>query len=282
MYLDLLLLSLIGLCQLIAGNNTIKLEGVYVPENEVWPETVYQIPEKPLKGVVFFAHGCSHSALDLWPPSIKCPKCIGLPIEMSTAESALANNYAVIAISSINRQTKCWSSQDVSRVQKVIHNFYETVLNIISPEAHKHIPLHLVGVSSGGSFVGAVAQSSNLRPPASTAYIQISSVHMMNHHDHYVPPLLFVLMPKDPFTSFRLNNTLHSAHRHITHKILHAEEKKITSNFFHQHSFGLLSEQDSIEIQKALLTEGLLHPTTLLLKSDPRQSDWRPVSILII
>jgi len=56
------------------------------------------IPAEQLKGVAFYAHGCSHTAFDFWPKSAQCQQCVGLPEDKRLTRAALARGYAVIAV----------------------------------------------------------------------------------------------------------------------------------------------------------------------------------------
>ncbi len=79
-------------------------------------EAVYQLPSSSdsIEGVLFVAHGCSHSATDWWPKSTACMKCTGLPVEMNIVREAIyAHKFAVIAVNSMNRVHKCWNSKDI-------------------------------------------------------------------------------------------------------------------------------------------------------------------------
>ena len=70
-------------------------------------EVLWELPPSP-QGVLFVAHGCSHSGSDFWPKSGRCMHCLALPEEMRVREAALARGYAVVAVSSYNRETMCW------------------------------------------------------------------------------------------------------------------------------------------------------------------------------
>ena len=70
-------------------------------------EVLWELPPAPM-GVLFVAHGCSHSGSDFWPKSGRCMHCLGLPEEMWVREAALRRGYAVVAVSSHNRETQCW------------------------------------------------------------------------------------------------------------------------------------------------------------------------------
>ena len=77
-------------------------------------ETLWEVPSNP-KGVLFVAHGCNHQAGDFWPASPRCLGCLGLPEEGVVRAAALQRGYAVIAVSSYNRTSKCWHNTDDSR-----------------------------------------------------------------------------------------------------------------------------------------------------------------------
>lgn len=252
------------------------LHGVYSIEDDI--EFVFQLPKTRPQGVLFVAHGCSHSATDWWPKSASCPKCIGLPVETSIVRKGLDHNYAILAISSYNRSHKCWSIFDVSIVLQIIKSFYEK--NFSSDFS---IPLHLFGASSGGSFVGSLSQSRSLQPSVSSVCVQISTVRGKTNS----PPTLFVLMAKDKHTYQAVE---HRAQRITFNQILLCKEKPISASYFMEHSgamerptlglsnINLFSSADSTAIHKALLKAGIIDPVTYLLKEDPRNTDWRPVS----
>jgi hypothetical protein len=80
---------------------------LFNPETDI--EVVWQKPRDASR-VIFLAHGCSHGAVDFWPKSSACPKCIGLPEERTIVKAALRRGYMVVAISSMDRaNSRCWS-----------------------------------------------------------------------------------------------------------------------------------------------------------------------------
>ncbi|KAF3443494.1 hypothetical protein FNV43_RR13177 [Rhamnella rubrinervis] len=66
---------------------------------------IWQIPDSP-NAVLFLAHGCNGQAFNFWDRSPHCPKCVGLPEERLIVLHALAQNFAVLTISSAGR---CWT-----------------------------------------------------------------------------------------------------------------------------------------------------------------------------
>jgi len=134
-------------------------------------EFLYQFPIDPItndyhqpKGVLFLAHGCSHSATDWFPRSINCTKCLGLPVEQTIVKESLNQKFIVLVITSVNRFNKCWSYSDVTRVAMVINHMYNSVIPStydistttgMSSSKFKtlSLPLFLLGASSGGKYI---------------------------------------------------------------------------------------------------------------------------------
>ena len=124
-------------------------------------EFLYQFPVKnPFtndyhqpRGLLFLAHGCSHSATDWFPRSMNCTKCLGLPVEQTIVKEALNQKLIVLVITSVNRFNKCWSYSDVNRVAMVINHMYNTVIpsTIYGTISTLSLPLYLLGASSGGT-----------------------------------------------------------------------------------------------------------------------------------
>lgn len=241
----------------------IELKGNW--ENFDGVEIVYQLPpkEKTPTGVLFVAHGCSHSSTDWWPKSTACPKCIGLP---TIVTEGLRRNLLVIGISSSNRNHKCWTHQDIKPVTKAINYIYKSYLN-----TDLTVPLFLLGASSGGAFAGLFGLgNSELLPQVRAVCVQISAIHKT-----LSVPVLFNLMEKDRDTIAMVEEKKATQYPG-GYKILISPALPITATFFSEHS-AVRSAKDSESIQKALLNAGYLNKETLHLLDDPRRSDWRSV-----
>ncbi|KAL4457968.1 hypothetical protein ABPG75_012833 [Micractinium tetrahymenae] len=119
-------------------------------------ETLWEVPEQP-RGVLFVAHGCSHSGSDWWPPSPRCRHCLGLPEEMAVRRAALRRGYAVIAVSSFDRDTKCWHNTAPSRSED-LQRLPGVLAEVAAEDGLEGIPLYVFGVSSGGGIVLRLAQ----------------------------------------------------------------------------------------------------------------------------
>ncbi|KAI7843770.1 hypothetical protein COHA_002668 [Chlorella ohadii] len=160
-------------------------------------EVLWELPPAPL-GVLFLAHGCSHSGSDFWPKSGRCMHCLGLPEEMRVRQAALRRGYAVVAVSSHNRETMCWHntgadrSEDLKRVPGILKQ-------VVAEERLGQLPLFAFGASSGGGFVLRLAQA---MPEVQGVVCQINPVNPAAFEvpgKRRYPPTIFVHMAqRDP------------------------------------------------------------------------------------
>lgn len=109
-----------------------------------------------LRGTLFVAHGCSHAATDFWPQSRSCPRCIGLPEEVNITARGLARGYAVVAVSSADREVhKCWDGSvgDDGAPSPDTRNVLRVLATLAEREDLLGLPVYALGASSGGAFV---------------------------------------------------------------------------------------------------------------------------------
>lgn len=71
----------------------------------------------------------------------------GLPEEVRMSTGFLRQQYAVVAVSSLEQ---CWGNEDVDRVKKVLGVVQN---DLLSGARGRNLPMYAVGASSGGSFV---------------------------------------------------------------------------------------------------------------------------------
>ena len=152
----------------LAGLASLALAGAAPTHESIeGVEVVWEMPpaELPLRGAVFLAHGCSHSATDFWPASARCAGCLGLPEELRIVRALLAHGYAAVAASSADREwSRCWrTSDDAPRVTRALVALFSRAG---ATGALARAPLFLLGASSGGHFVGRLAATLS-PPPAS-------------------------------------------------------------------------------------------------------------------
>jgi hypothetical protein len=270
----LILLTIVYSVQIKAS---IDLNGIY--ESLERAEFVYQRSSlvKPV-GVLFLAHGCSHSATDWWPKSSTCNDCIGLPVETTIVKEAIKRNYFVVALSSNNREHKCWSNEDIEISAKLINHIYTKFLT-----EDFTIPLYLLGGSSGGSFAGILASSQVTKPLVSAVCIQIMSLRSYAQ----LPPTLFVLMTKDTNTlrnvQSRLTKLSNQSSDFNAHKVLKVAEQRISPSFFFDHGQAL-TLADSQTLHGELVRGAVISASTHMLQIDPRspESTWREVILSVL
>ena len=252
-------------------------------------ELVYQAPRaEQAKGLLLLAHGCSHSGTDWWPRGDLCPTCLGLPVEKSIVLEGLRRGYLVMALSSVNRKRRCWSDSDMPRAIIAI----KWVLSKHNLTA-KTFPIHLLGASSGGSFVGHIALRSinvseigagvreKINPFAEinirSAVIQISTLRVPSKKNKKLPArpgLLFMHMTRDSFLSSSISAFVRKADSPSVREMTLAP-KTITPDFFSDK--GHLTTVDSRTLVQSLMAAGHLSKDGQLLE-DPRRSDWRPAA----
>lgn len=135
--------------------------------NEVWrvlngtqvvledgTELVFQQAESgKAAGTVLFFHGCQHSSTDYWSFGVNCLGCIGLPEEVRMIQLTLGRKLNAVAISSTNRNRKCWTTRlngegdDYDRVRSTMKYLEQNKIH------SDGMNLYGVGASSGGTFV---------------------------------------------------------------------------------------------------------------------------------
>ena len=256
----------------------VELVGVYEKLGRWSIDVVYQAPldDQQIRGVVFLAHGCSHSATDFWPASATCPGCIGLPVERAIVKESLSRGYITIAQSSRNRKRKCWDHHDMPLAEYTI----DWALRRWNLPGNAFI--HLMGASSGGSFVGKFAlrslQEGNLPFKLTSTVIQIMPVIIARATfplNQKIPGILFVHMKRDERSAAQISATVARAASSSIKEII-VNPLKIYPQFFYEHGKHL-SKNDSSVLVSALTTAGYIEKESRLLLSDPRGSAWRTV-----
>lgn len=141
-----------------------------------------------VKGLFLFFHGCSHSGQDLFR----------LPEERVMAMTALRRGLAVVSITSADRETGCWSQEDVIRLSK--DKVIEAFLYSINLPAT--LPRIAMGTSSGGSILFSAYEE--LKFSSMASYIipdGFSTQQLLEGLDANgkvsLPPTAFVHMTRD-------------------------------------------------------------------------------------
>jgi hypothetical protein len=246
-------------------------------------EFVFEIPVVKPVGVVFFAHGCSHSSTDFWPKSAACPKCIGLPVERDLVEQSLKLGLIALAVSSANRVQKCWGQKDPANVEKVLKHLYYLNFNF---DNSTQIPLFLYGASSGGSFVGFFSEwvrSKGIHVAGNI--IVISTLNFVGTSDKranfdYSTPTVFIHMPKDVDMSESIEVNLKILKKAGTFVNEFKVDSKPLSPDFFTYQNVLTSEQSLSFIEALKIKKNAFLDEHGFLINDPRGTDWRVVGRL--
>ena len=176
---------ILGLCLVCACALTraFELDGelLLVEDDEMDAdiEVVFQAPPPgtDVVGVLAVLHGCSHGGTDAWPRGPGCPRCVGLPVETHIVGAALSRGWAVAAVTSVDRRSKCWRREDAARI----------VAAVGAVRARTGAPpvFATLGASSGGGAatwfgdaVGAVAQIKESGAPLDGSHPPVRFVHM--------------------------------------------------------------------------------------------------------
>lgn len=238
-------------------------------------DVLVHTPDKKPKGIIFLAHGCSHSHTDFWPSTpVVCPQCLGLPEERAIVKIAREEfDLVVVAMSSLNRMSKCWSPNDETRVAQVLSD--------IAQQYSQKLPIFAFGASSGGSFVGRNLFS-RIREKGLTlnGYIaQIAAPNPLPFTDDPTDILaaVYITMNRDESTEQKARSTLEDLERQripCTHITL--DPLPVSNDFFHERIPEYSLEQSTKMVQ-ALKDGGYIDPQYSWLKDDPRRSDWRKV-----
>jgi hypothetical protein len=233
------------------------IEGIDV----LWtaPPTTTTAASSPC-GILFLAHGCSHSHTD-WFANCGKQNCLGLPEEAAIVQFALERNLIVVAVSSTNRRSKCWQlTEDGPRVV--------TVLNHISKRypidtEKEPLPVFAFGASSGGAFVTGLGRYMKLDGFLS----QISA----NPNPKPVDCMVYLTMNKDDPSDKAAAEIVATAKygKHIQLPAL-----QISSPSFFSERIPNLPMSRSTSIVNSLKKDGYIDDVGFLLQ-DPRQSDWR-------
>uniref|UniRef100_A0A453FE99 Uncharacterized protein n=2 Tax=Aegilops tauschii subsp. strangulata TaxID=200361 RepID=A0A453FE99_AEGTS len=146
---------------------------------------IWELPAGPARGVLFLAHGCRCRPENFWPPSQRCPGCVGLPEDVAITARALRRRLAVLAVASAG---DCWSlGKEVGAAKRAIQSW--TAKNGLGG-----LPVVALGASSGGYFVSRLAAKMSL---AAVVMMISEGVFDPAGAPPGYPPSMFLHMPKD-------------------------------------------------------------------------------------
>lgn len=243
-------------------------------------DVLLQRPSEPPKGILFGAHGCSHSHTDWWPSTPEtCPECIGLPEERAIVDLALSEyQFMVVAVSSQNRNSKCWSPADGPVVARVLKEVYAAEQ---STSSRDKLSVVAFGASSGGGFVGRSLPEAmaEIGQPLDGFVAQIAAP---------TPPkqsttqsglvATYVTMNRDTHTDEKAQEIVEElSSQNVPAKHIRVEPLAIVPGFFHDRIPQHYTLEESKTMVEALEQAQYLDSQTKYLAQDPRRSKWREV-----
>ncbi|RCV27343.1 hypothetical protein SETIT_5G317100v2 [Setaria italica] len=226
---------------------------------------IWELPAAaPARAVLFVAHGCSCRPENFWPPSPRCPGCVGLPEDVAITDLALRRRFAVLAVGSAG---ECWSlRKEVNGAKRVIQSW-------AAKNGLEGLPVVALGASSGGYFVSRLA-----------AKMSLAAVVIMIAEGAFggaagapaavYPPTMFIHMPKDRRRAALLErNSKMLMKNGVEVKELQSLELPLTPTLLSERITGLdrvLSEK----IWTAFREEGFVDDEGYM-KEDGRATPWK-------
>lgn len=240
-------------------------------------EVLSQAPSLPAVGLFFIAHACTHSAKDFWVSNFQCPDCVGLSEEVKVVRRALEKKYVVMAVSSADRRSGCWSGPDVARVQFAL----KLMLQRHNLTRGRH-PIISFGASSGGSFVWGQI----LRKEVDGGLIQIMSVDSKRYKG--TVPVVLSSMPRDVHTAKAMQKNVEDMSLLYPSNVRYEEcfPLPVDTSYLMSNVPRLRQEQAAFVVEVLIKHSHLEWTTTPLqvnstqtfgwfFKKDPTQSNWR-------
>ena len=243
-------------------------------------ETVFAIPDiKPIRGVIVLLHACTHNALKFFSQSPKCAMCVGLSEELRIARILLARGYAILAITSQDRASGCWSNRDKANIQAALTEFH-SILNL------DLIPSNsiAIGASSGGRFAAELAADGVVK----AALVMVMSLgpvlrKRLATMGNTMPYIYLAPMPRDALTT----QAVVSDFDNINHMLSLSSESRlvldtttcvalpVTEEYLHERVPNMRRDMADKIVQALLEAQHL--DSNRLLRKDPTSSNWRNV-----
>jgi len=221
-----------------------------------------------VRGLLFVAHGCSHSHTDFWPssPSV-CPECLGLPEELAIVHIARLHGLVVVAVSSRDRHSKCWSFQDGPIVAKVMIELGQRL------KLDDDKPIFAFGASSGGSFVG----SSLIKALGNRLNGFVAQIASPKPDPKNPRPGVYITMNRDVRSDTAAAEAVQSLKQKggIRAKHIRLAPIALADSFFSDR-IHVYSQAQSKRMVQALRDASMLDSSGMLV-ADPRRSSWRSV-----
>ncbi|KAG2591626.1 uncharacterized protein LOC120676249 [Panicum virgatum] len=226
---------------------------------------IWELPAAaPARAVLFVAHGCRCRPENFWPPSPRCPACVGLPEDVAITDLALRRRFAVLAVASAG---ECWSlGKEVNGAKRVIRSW-------AAKNGLEGLPVAALGASSGGYFVSRLAAKMSL----AAVVIMIAEGafgRTAGAPPAVYPPTMFVHMPKDTRRAALLERNSKMLMRNgVEVKELESLELPLTPTLLSERIPGVDREL-SERIWKVFREEGFIDEKEYM-KEDGRATPWK-------
>ncbi|KAI7844116.1 hypothetical protein COHA_002255 [Chlorella ohadii] len=234
----------------------------YRNRHEYW----YQVPKNP-RGTIVFVHGCVHSGYNYFPQSKECNACRGLPEQLSHTLQALRRGYAVIAISSVDRDTGCWSwNEDGWDVAELLKGF-------LRDWGLDKLPFYGAGISSGASFLLKLPRYIKMDGIMSEALGIDEDAWGLWEVSKY-PPTIYVSMVRDTPTAKKIEANRKELTRQRTPvEVIQVEERKVYPTYFSDRFPSKITPELSKEIAQGLFEIKMINKNGIV-QEDPREASW--------
>lgn len=269
-----------GLMQLQTGAPPVygtreKIKSPSHPERET--EIVYHVPNTggEIRATALLLHGCYHHGRNFFSKSSTCEKCVGLSEELRITRILLEQeSIAVIAITSNERRTGCWSDTDYDHVQDA--------LEVFKSQHHlTGLPVLALGTSSGGVFGVQLAVR---------GIVDAALVGAMHLRDELVqkwiamekkPPVYIAAMPRDEekLGKIQANFEAMNGQGPVVLDVDTCRPRTLDASFLNERVPNL-SIASAQAIVSDLIEAGHIDAVTGLLVRDPTggsESNWREV-----
>jgi len=224
------------------------------------------------KGLVLLLHACTHSALKFFSPSPStCPNCVGLSEELRIVRLLLEHGYDVVAITSANRSSGCWSIEhDLHRITAVLQHDLLRSYTI-------NDTIYAIGASSGGKMASELA----VRDVVRGAVVMVASMseNVVKRLRTSPKPIYLAPMPRDKRTMASVTKNYHDLENvkdFIRLDGSSCDALPFTTEYLVRRVVGMTPDVSN-RLLSELKTAGHIDSTSNMLILDPTKSNWRDV-----
>ena len=265
--------------------NILKLEGViYIKkkseQSQIRLEYLYDPSFYSIRGILVLLHGCSHSATDFFKKEDvednACSNCLNLPAEKNIIKIAKDKNLLPLAISSMNSKNKCWNHYDLDFINEAVNDVIKrTKMDIKN--------VYVFGASSGASMAFHLSTHSHLLKFKLSGIIcqiaipQEQQFALLKEHKSKIPTVIMTMSRDHAQVRLIPSISKHYKDNGIPFHHFLVEPKQMTVEYFVKYGINKVLSED---IVTALLTNRIISKSgsqeeKMLLRHDPRSSDWR-------